>query len=68
VNAVPIQHTAKDKNMENVTELGTITHHYWFEGDDYYRVPLIGGFEQFWNGATWVNTTVLTASNFKLAA
>lgn len=54
--------------MENVTELGTITHHYWFEGDDYYRVPLIGGFEQFWNGATWVNTTVLTASNFKLAA
>ena len=51
-----------------VTELGTVTHHYWYEGKNYYRRPLNGGDEQVWNGAVWVVTGILNASNMKLAA
>lgn len=50
------------------TELGRITHRYWYEGDFLFRVPLFGGEEQTWNGAEWVKTTIVSASSFKLAA
>lgn len=51
-----------------LTDLGTITHHYWWENKRYYRRPLAGGNEQVWDGLAWVATNIVTESNLKLAA
>lgn len=36
-----------------MTELGKVTHRYWYEAGTYYRQPLQGGNVEQWAGRAW---------------
>lgn len=38
-----------------MTELGKVTHRYWYDGDLYFRQPLAGGDIEVWAVTGWAN-------------
>ena len=41
------------------TELGNVTHDYWWRNGCYFRRPIVGGPVETWNGKTWKETQTL---------